>query len=71
MSFRAYSLIIFGMTSLGFSLGLVVGVYHQLRNGSHQWAYHAVPIMGLGSAIAAYGTLSTKIRRENSEESGG
>lgn len=71
MSFRAYSLIIFGMISLGFSLGLVVGVYLQLRTGSHLWAYLAVPIMGLGSAIAAYGTLSTKMKRGNSEDSDG
>lgn len=71
MSFRAYSLVIIGMTSLGFSLGLVVGVYLHSRTGSHLWAYLAVPVMGLGSAIAAYGTLSTKMRRENREESGG
>ena len=71
MSFLAYSLVIIGMTSLGFSLGLVVGVYLQSRTGSHLWAYLAVPIMGLGSAIAAYGTLCTKMRRGNSEESGG
>ncbi|MCK4578237.1 MAG: hypothetical protein KAU50_05565 [Candidatus Marinimicrobia bacterium] len=58
MSFRTYAAIIFGMTLLGFSLGIVLGVYLQIRTGSHAWAYLAVPTMGAGSAIAAYGTLN-------------
>ncbi len=71
MSFRTFSLIIFGMSSLGFSLGLVVGIYLQQRTGSHFWAYLAVPIVGMGSALAAYGTLSAKKGKQNLEETDG
>lgn len=56
---------------LGFALGLVLGVYLQSITGSHMWAYLAVPFMGLGSGIAAYGTLSAKKNRKDSEESNG
>lgn len=67
MTFRAFSAIMFGMTILGFSVGLVLGIYLHTRTGSHIWAYLAVPFIGLGSAVAVYGTLSTKKIRENSE----
>lgn len=69
MRFRAFSAIMFGMTMLGFSLGLVLGVY--LHTESHVWAYLAVPFMGLGSAVAAYGTLRTKKGREKLEAQDG
>jgi len=71
MTFRAFSAIMFGMTMLGFSMGLVTGIYLQARTGNHAWAYLAVLFMGLGSAVAAYGTLSVKKRQDNSEDSDG
>ena len=71
MSFRTFSAVVFGLTSLGFSLGLVVGIYLQSRTGTHVWAYLAVPIMGLGSAIAAYGTLSSQKSRKQLEDTDG
>ena len=61
----------FGMAMLGFSIGLVVGFYLHIRSGTHLWAYLAVPIMGLGSAVAVYGTLHARGSREESEESDG
>jgi small basic protein len=71
MTFRAFTTIMFGMTTLGFALGLVLGVYLHARTGNHIWAYLAVPIMGLGSGIAAYGTLRAKKSRKDSEDSNG
>ncbi len=71
MKFRTFSAIMFGMTMLGFSVGLVVGIYLHNRTGNDAWAYLAVPLMGLGSAVAAYGTLHTKKNRENSEGTDG
>ena len=71
MTFKAFTTIMFGMTMLGFSLGLVLGAYLYARTGSHMWAYLAVPVMGLGSGIAAYGTLSAKKNHKDSEESNG
>jgi len=71
MKFRAFSAIMFGMTMLGFSVGLVLGIYLHNRTGSYTWAYLAVPLMGLGSAVAAYGTLHAKKNRENSEGADG
>lgn len=71
MTFRAFSAIMFGMTMLGFSIGLVLGIYLHTRTGSHIWAYLAVPFIGLGSAVAAYGTLSAKKIRKNSEDPDG
>ena len=58
MSFKGFATIVFGLTLLGFSLGIVLGVYLAVRTGGHSWAYLAVPLMGIGSAVAAYGTLS-------------
>lgn len=66
MSFRSFSAIMFGMAMLGFSIGLVAGVYLQIYTHSHIWAYLAVPIMGFGSAVAAYGTLKATKDRERS-----
>ena len=71
MRFRAFSAIMFGMTMLGFSLGLVLGMYLHIRTDSHVWAYLAVPFMGLGSAVAAYGTLRAKKGREELEAQDG
>lgn len=71
MTFRTFSAIMFGMTMLGFSVGLVLGIYLHDRTGNYSWAYLAVPLMGLGCAIAAYGTLNTKKNRENSEGADG
>lgn len=67
MTFRAFSMIMFGMSMLGFAIGVVVGVYLQIYSGSHAWAYIAVPFMGLGSGVAAYGTLRAKKERASSE----
>jgi len=61
----------FGMTMLGFSVGMVLGIYLHSRTGNSTWAYLAVPLMGLGSAVAAYGTLYAKKNRENSEGANG
>ena len=66
MTFRAFYAIMFGMTMLGFSVGLVLGIYLHTRTGSYLWAYLAVLFMGLGSAVAAYGTLNAKKNREKS-----
>ena len=63
MNFRAFSSILFGMALLGFSIGVVVGIYLQWRTGNRGWAYLAVPFMGLGSAFAAYGTLSSQSKK--------
>ncbi len=71
MTFRTFSTIMFGMAMLGFSMGLVLGVYLCYRTGNHKWAYLAVPIMGIGSAVAAYGTLTARKIRGNSEEPDG
>jgi len=71
MKFRIFSAIMFGMTMLGFSVGLVLGIYLHSRTGNSTWAYLAVPLMGLGSAVAAYGTLYAKKNRENSEGANG
>ena len=65
MTFRSFSSILFGMALLGFSIGLVVGVYLQWQTGSRIWAYLAVPFMGIGSALAAYGTLSASHQKNN------
>ena len=58
MSFKGFATIVFGLTLLGFALGLLLGVYLAVRTGGHSWAYLSVPLMGIGSAVAAYGTLS-------------
>ena len=58
MSFKGFATIVFGLTLLGFALGIVLGVYLAVRTGGHSWAYLSVPLMGIGSAVAAYGTLS-------------
>jgi|GEM_PF-409703 len=71
MKFRIFSAIMFGMTMLGFSVGMVLGIYLHSRTGNSTWAYLAVPLMGLGSAVAAYGTLYAKKNRENSEGANG
>lgn len=71
MTFRSFSSIVIGMTMLGFSLGLVVGVYIQWRTGARIWAYLAVPFMGLGSGLAAYGTLRNGKSRDSSQENHG
>jgi small basic protein len=71
MTYRAFSTIMFGMTMLGFALGLVLGIYLHSKTGNHMWAYLAVPFMGLGSGVAAYGTLRAKKNRENAEENDG
>lgn len=71
MTFRAFSTIMFGMAMLGFSIGLVLGIFLYARTGNYAWAYLAVFFMGLGSAVAAYGMLSAKKTRENSEVSDG
>ena len=46
MKFFPFSAIMFGMTMLGFSIGLVLGIYLHDRTGSHIWAYLAVLFMG-------------------------
>lgn len=71
MTFRSFSAIMFGMAMLGFSIGIVVGVYLNWRTGSRSWAYLAVPFMGIGSMIAAYGTLSASHQKASEEESNG
>jgi hypothetical protein len=71
MTYRAFSSIMIGMTMLGFALGLVLGIYLQSKSGNHMWAYLAVPFMGLGSGVAAYGTLRAKKNREHLEEQNG
>ena len=68
MTFKGFATIVFGLTLLGFSLGLVAGVYLALQTGGHSWAYLAVPLMGAGSAVAAYGTLSATKSKDNVEE---
>lgn len=69
MSFKGFAAIVFGLTLLGFSLGMVLGTY--LAIDGHAWAYLAVPLMGIGSAVAAYGTLSATKKKENSEDHDG
>ncbi len=71
MSFKAFANIVFGLTLLGFALGMVFGVYLAVRTGGHAWAYLAVPLMGAGSAVAAYGTLNANKNKSNSEDSNG
>jgi len=70
MSFKSYAAIILGMVMLGFSLGIVVGVYLQFYTGTHRWAYISVPIMGIGSGFAAYGTLLAVRASKGIEEQG-
>ena len=67
MTFYTFSAIMFGMTMLGFSIGLVLGIYLHARTGVHIWAYLAVIFMGLGTALATIGTLSARKNREKSE----
>ncbi len=71
MTFKSFATIVFGLTLLGFALGMVVGVFLAINSEGHFWAYLAVPLMGLGSAVAAYGTLNTKRNKPNSEDSNG
>ena len=71
MTFKSFAAIVFGLTLLGFALGMVVGAFLAINSGGHAWAYLAVPLMGLGSAVAAYGTLTTKKNKPNSEDSNG
>ena len=71
MTFRSFSSILFGMALLGFSIGLVVGIYLQWQTESRNWAYLAVPFMGMGSALAAYGTLSASHQKQQSEDTHG
>ncbi len=68
MAFKGFAAIVFGLTLLGFSLGMVLGVYLAVKTGGHSWAYLSVPLMGAGSAVAAYGTLSANKNKENSED---
>ncbi len=67
MNFFPFSAIMFGMTLLGLSIGLVLGIYLHARTGTHIWAYLAVLFMGLGSALATIGTISARKKREKSE----
>jgi hypothetical protein len=71
MAFKGFAAIVFGLTLLGFSLGMVLGVYLAVNAGGHSWAYLSVPLMGAGSAVAAYGTLSATKKKENSEDHDG
>ena len=71
MSFKGFAAIVFGLTLLGFSLGMVAGAYLAVRTGGHSWAYLSVPLMGVGSAVAAYGALSATKNKENSEDHNG
>ncbi len=71
MSFKGFAAIVFGLTLLGFSLGMVLGAYLAIHTGGHSWAYLSVPLMGVGSAVAAYGTLSATKKKENSEDHDG
>ena len=71
MTFRSFSSIVIGLTMIGFSLGLVVGVYLQWQTEARVWAYLAVPFMGLGSGIAAYGTLHKNQSNESTRENHG
>ena len=71
MTFRSFSAIMFGMAMLGFSIGIVVGIYLLWRTGSRSWAYLAVPFMGLGSMIAAYGTLTASHQKLSKEDKNG
>ena len=60
MTFRAFSSIMIGMAMIGFSVGIVVGVYIHTLTARHYWAYLAVPVMALGGGIAIYGTLHAR-----------
>ncbi|MCH8328002.1 MAG: hypothetical protein IID15_05700 [Candidatus Marinimicrobia bacterium] len=71
MTFRSFSSILFGMALLGFSIGLVVGIYLQWQTELRIWAYLAVPFMGIGSALAAYGTLSASHQKKSLRETNG
>ena len=64
MNILTFSCIMFGMAMIGFSMGMVLGIYLHAQSGSHGWAYLAVPTMGLGSAAATYGTLRARHLRE-------
>ncbi len=60
MSFKAFAAIVLGLSTIGFALGLIFGVYLEYRTGNHLWAYLAVPLLATGIGLATYGSLGTK-----------
>ncbi|MFC1480709.1 hypothetical protein ACFL6E_00485 [Candidatus Neomarinimicrobiota bacterium] len=71
MSFKAFSAIVLGLSIIGFTLGMVFGIYIEYRTGNHYWAYIAVPLLASGIALATYGSLGTKGDSEKLEEHSG
>ena len=71
MKFKVFASTIMGMALIGFSLGLVLGMHLHEKTNNNLWAYLAVPLLGFGSAIAAYGTLSANKQKHDAEDDDG
>lgn len=71
MSFKVFAFTIMGMALIGFSLGFILGMHLHDKTNNHLWAYLAVPLLGCGSAIAAYGTLSANRQKHDMEDADG
>ncbi len=71
MSFKAFSVIVLGLSIIGFALGTVFGVYIEYRTGNHYWAYIAVPLLAIGIGLATYGALGTKGNSDKPEDHSG
>ena len=60
MSFRSFFYIFIGMTTLGISVGYVIGFYIGKHAVNNYWFYSSVPIFIVGSFFIVYGALFIK-----------
>ena len=60
INFQSFASILFGIFTIGISVGYMLGYYISGESNNYIWMYLAAPSLGLGSGLVIYGTLFGK-----------
>ena len=60
MKFKSFFYIFMGMTTLGISIGYVLGFYTGKHTLNNYWFYFSVPVFIIASFFIVYGALFIK-----------